>query len=62
MRIPMIARVVGVVAAAVMAGLLATAATSSPSQDQCSRPVSERVGGWACPTGDQPGPAIPTSG
>ncbi len=62
MRIPLIAKVVGVVMAAVVAGVLATAASPSPSQDQCSRPVSERVGGWACPAGDPPEPVGPTSG
>ena len=56
-RIPRPAKVIGVVFAVLLAAVLAAAAQRSLSDDQCSRPLSERVGGWACFEGDQPEPA-----
>ena len=49
MRIPRRAKVVGVVIAVVIAAFLAAAMNRSLPEDQCSRPLAERVGGWVCP-------------
>ena len=57
MRIPRLAKVIGVVFAVVLAACLVVAASRSLPDDQCSRPVSERVGGWVCPGGDPSAPA-----
>jgi hypothetical protein len=39
------------IAVLVIAGLVAalSPASSGSDQDQCAKPISERVGGWTCP-------------